>query len=50
MDCSKNQEFTEALGYLRMAEELSEDAFSMNRINALKDDIRKKKDESQKVE
>jgi tetratricopeptide (TPR) repeat protein len=47
---TKNQEFTEALGHLRMAEELSEDAFSMNRINALKDDIRKKKDESQKAE
>ena len=45
---TKKQEFTEALGHLRMAEELSEDAFSMNRINALKDDIRKKKDESQK--
>ena len=41
-----NQEFTEALGHLRMAEELAEDAFSMNRINALKDDIRKKKNES----
>jgi tetratricopeptide (TPR) repeat protein len=43
---TENQEFTEALGHLRMAEELAEDAFSMNRINALKDDIHKKKNES----
>jgi tetratricopeptide (TPR) repeat protein len=47
---TEDEEFNEALGHLRMAQELAEDAFSMNRIQALKDDIRKKKNESQRVE
>ena len=47
---TEDEEFDEALGHLRMAQELAEDAFSMKRIQALKDDIRKKKNESQRVE
>lgn len=47
---TEDDEFDEALGHIRMAQELAEDAFSMKRIQALKDDIRKKKNESQRVE
>lgn len=36
--------FEEALGHVRMAQELAEDAHSIRRTKALKDDIRKKKD------
>jgi tetratricopeptide (TPR) repeat protein len=45
-----DEEFDEALGHIRMAQELAQDTFSMKRIQALKDDIRKKKNESQRVE
>jgi tetratricopeptide (TPR) repeat protein len=38
--------FDEALGHLRMAQELAEDEYSLNSILALKDDIRKKKAET----
>ena len=41
-----DQEFDEALGHIRMAQELAQDTFSMKRIQALKDDIRKKKAET----
>jgi tetratricopeptide (TPR) repeat protein len=34
-------EYDKALGYLRIAEELSKDQHTLDRINALKDDIRK---------
>ncbi len=43
-----DNKFEEALGHLRMAEELAEDEFSLNSILALKDDIRKKKAEFNK--
>jgi tetratricopeptide (TPR) repeat protein len=36
-------EFDEALGHLRMAQELAQDDYSLNRISALQDDIRKAK-------
>ena len=47
---TEDEEFDSALGHLRMAQELAEDEFSMNRIQVLKDDIRKKKNESQRNE
>jgi len=45
---TENHEFEEALGHIRMAQELAEDTYSMNRIQGLKDDIRKKKAEAQR--
>jgi hypothetical protein len=41
-----DEKYEEALGHLRMAEELAEDTYSMERIQSLKDDIRKKKRDS----
>ena len=38
--------FEKALGELRIAEELAQDAYSRNRIEAVKDDIRKKQSDS----
>ena len=38
---TEDEKFDEALGHLRMAQELAEDEFSLNSILALKDDIRK---------
>ena len=43
---TENYEFEEALGHIRMAEELAEDDYSKRRIQVLKDDIRKKKAEN----
>jgi hypothetical protein len=45
---TENLEFDEALGHLRMAQELAEDPYSLKRIQVHKDDIRKKKAEAQK--
>jgi tetratricopeptide (TPR) repeat protein len=45
---TEDEKFDEALGHLRMAQELAEDEFSLNSILALKDDIRKKKTEANK--
>jgi hypothetical protein len=36
-------EHDEALGHLRMAQELAQDDYSLNRIKVLQDDIRKAK-------
>jgi tetratricopeptide (TPR) repeat protein len=43
---TEDLEFEKALGHIRMAEELTEDAYSMRRIQTLKDDIRKKQTEN----
>ena len=40
---TEDAKFDEALGHLRMAQELAEDEYSLNSIQVLKDDIRKKK-------
>ncbi|MBC8309463.1 MAG: tetratricopeptide repeat protein [Planctomycetes bacterium] len=45
---TEDEKYDEALGHLRMAQELAEDEFSLNSILALKDDIRKKKTEANK--
>ncbi len=45
---TENMEFDEALGHIRMAQELAEDPYSLKRIQAHKDDIRKKKAEAEK--
>lgn len=45
---TENMEFDEALGHLRMAQELAEDPYSLKRIQTHKDDIRKKKAEALK--
>ena len=41
-----NGKYEKALGELRIAEELAQDAYSRNRIQGLKDDIRKKQSDS----
>ena len=47
---TEESKFDEALGHIRMAQELAEDAFSLRSVEALKDDIRKKKDQSKDSE
>jgi len=42
----ENGKYEKALGELRIAEELAQDAYSRNRIQAVKDDIRKKQSDS----
>ena len=43
---TEESKFDEALGHIRMAQELAEDEFSLRSVETLKDDIRKKKDQS----